>query len=195
MYRKGNLYDDIAKTVIQIYLDYNIKSFPVDEKEVCGKMGVTLFRYSSMTKDEQRLLEKKSEFGFFVPETKNNPPSIYYNDMLESEGAQRFTIFHELKHYVYDDKDESKDDLADYFSKYFMCPIPYLLLMNIDSTNEVTLMFGTSYKAAENICSNLTNRKIKYGYQLFDYEVELIEHLAPELLKINEIINGVIYMS
>ena len=184
MYRSGKVYDEIAKTVIQIYLDYDIKSFPIDEKEVCRKMGVALIGYSSMPKEAQALLKKKSEYGFFVPETKDNPPSIYYNDMLESEGAQRFTAFHELKHYVYEDEDEEEDDLADYFSKYFMCPIPYLLLKNIDSVNEVISEFGTSYEAAFYICSNVVNRRNKYGYQVFDYEIELIEHLEPVLLEV-----------
>lgn len=184
MYRSGEIYDEIAKNVIQIYLDYGLKTFPVDEKEVCRKMGVALIGYSSMPKESHDLLKKRSEFGFFVPETKDNPPSIYYNDMLGSEGAQRFTVFHELKHYVYEDEDEEEDDFADYFAKYFMCPIPYLLLKNIDSTNAVISEFGTSFEAAGYICSNLINRRNKYGYQVFDYEVRLIEHLEPVLLEV-----------
>lgn len=47
-------------------------------------------------------------------------PTIYYNDSFESEGSQRFTIFHELKHYVFEDKDDEDDDLADFFARYFM---------------------------------------------------------------------------
>lgn len=184
MYRNGKVYDEIAKTVIQIYLDYDIKTFPVDEKEVCRILGVALVGYSLMRIESHPLLKKESPYGFFVPETPNNPPTIYYNDMVESEGAQRFTIFHELKHYVYEDKDDGEDDLADYFSKYFMCPIPYLLLRNIDLPNEVISEFGTSFEAASYICANIVNRRNKYGYQVFDYEVELIEHLEPVLLEI-----------
>ncbi len=184
MYRNGKAYDEIAKTVIQIYLDYDIKIFPVDEKEICRKMGVALIGYSSMSMEIQPLLKKESSYGFFVPETINNPPTIYYNDTVDSVGAQRFTIFHELKHYVYEDKSDVEDDLADYFSKYFMCPIPYLLLRDIDLPNEVISEFGTSFEAASYICANIINRRNKYGYQVFDYEVDLIEHLEPVLLGI-----------
>ena len=57
--------------------------------------------------------------GFFVKATKSTPPTIYYNDTIESEGAIRFTIFHELKHYVFEDDDDEDDDLADFFCKIF----------------------------------------------------------------------------
>lgn len=92
---------------------------------------------------------KKSKLGFFVKATKSTPPTIYYNDTIESEGAIRFTIFHELKHYVFEDDDDEDDDdedddLADFFARYFMCPIPYLLLKKIDSQNEIVSFCGAS---------------------------------------------------
>jgi len=60
MYRSGEIYDEIAKNVIQIYLDYGLKTFPVDEKEVCRKMGVALIGYSSiLMKIVSRFLGKK----------------------------------------------------------------------------------------------------------------------------------------
>lgn len=39
MYRNGSDYDRTAQLVIDIYIDYNITSFPVDEKELCRKLG------------------------------------------------------------------------------------------------------------------------------------------------------------
>ena len=116
--------------------------------------------------------------------TKANAPTIYYNDSFESDGAQRFTIFHELKHYVYNDEDDSEDDLADFFARYFMCPIPYLLLKNMDTPNEIASYCGTSFEVAFHVCLNLHNRKNRYGFQIFDYEIKLIEHLEPVLLEV-----------
>ena len=55
MYRRGKTYDEIAEVVIDIYIDYGIKSFPVDPKEVCRKLGVALLAYSEYD-DEQRIL-------------------------------------------------------------------------------------------------------------------------------------------
>lgn len=184
MYRNGSIYDEIAKTVIQIYLDYGISSFPIDEGEVCRKMGVSLIGYSEMPIEGRKLLMKRSIYGFFAPETRLTPPTIYYNDLLESGGAKKFTIFHELKHYVYEDDNDNDDDLADYFAKYMMCPIPYLILKNIRTPSEVVSFCGSSYEAAVNVVSNINNRKKVYGYRLFDYEVSLIKLLEPVLLEV-----------
>ena len=109
MYRNDSIYDEIKNVIIDIYIDYGIKTFPINEKEVCKKMGVALIPYSEYEGDEFKLLQKKSKLGFFVKATKSTPPTIYYNDTIESEGAIRFTIFHELKHYVFEDDDDDND--------------------------------------------------------------------------------------
>ena len=108
MYRKGNRYDEIAKTVIDIYIDYNIKSFPIEPKDVCRKLGVAMIAYSEYNNEQRNLLKKKSKDGFFVKGSSDMPPTIFYNDMQQSKGRVRFTIFHELKHYVCEDKCETK---------------------------------------------------------------------------------------
>ena len=186
MHRDGKVYEEICKEIINIYLDYGFCEFPLDEQKVCKKMGVSLVPYSSYGKDDQRIIKKKSPKGFFVKGTVETSPTIYYNDKRESEGEIRFTIFHELKHFVYneDSGDEDKDDLADFFARYFLCPIPYLLLKGIDSLNEVISFCGVSKSAAVNVISNLKNRKTRYGYQIFGYERDLIEQIEPVLIEV-----------
>ena len=184
MYRKGNRYDEIAKTVIDIYIDYNIKSFPIEPKDVCRKLGVAMIAYSEYNNEQRNLLKKKSKDGFFVKGSSDMPPTIFYNDMQQSKGRVRFTIFHELKHYVCEDNNDNEDDLADYFAKYFMCPIPYLLLKNIDTPQEIMSYCETSQSVAYNVQSNIINRRKKYKYKLFDYEIKLIEHLNPVLVEV-----------
>ena len=41
MYRDSDTYDEIKKVIIQIYLDYDIREFPIDEEVVCKKLGVS----------------------------------------------------------------------------------------------------------------------------------------------------------
>ena len=38
MYWSGTDYDRMAQLVIDIYVDYNIRSLPVDEKEILRKL-------------------------------------------------------------------------------------------------------------------------------------------------------------
>lgn len=177
MYRDSIIYEDITQTIIDIYIDYNIRSFPISAKEVCDKLGVILMPYSNYPPSERTLLEEYSKFGFFVSETKENPPIIFYNDKQETIEGVRFTIFHELKHYVYEDTDDSDDDIAEYFARYFMCPIPHLLFNNIWIVDDIERYCKVSHSAAENTASNIRNRKKKYGMKIFDNEKRLIEHL------------------
>lgn len=186
MYRNGKTYDEIVEVIIDIYIDYDIRSFPIDPKDVCRKLGVALVAYSEYDNEQRKLLEKKSQDGFFVRGSSDRPPTIFYNDRQESEGRVRFTIFHELKHYVCEDDNDNdnEDDLADYFAKYFMCPIPYLLFKKIDTLPEIMSFCGTSHAVACNVYSNIVNRRRRYDYKLFDNEVRLIEHLDPILVEV-----------
>lgn len=184
MYRSGEEYEYICNVIIDIFIDYDIKSFPIDEKDICRKMGIALVPYSTYDSDAIELLKRKSKLGFFVKGSTESPPTIYYNDLRLSKGEVRFTIFHELKHYVFEDDDDEKDDLADFFARYFMCPIPYLLLKKIDTENEIMAFCETSSTAARNAYSNIVNRRNKYGYHIFDYEIRLINQIEPVLLEV-----------
>ena len=182
MYRSGYVYDEIDKVIIDIYLDYNFTSFPLDEREVCSKLGVDLVAYSEFPADKQLLLMKKSKRGFFFKNSDGHVPTIYYNDLFESKGAIRFTIFHELKHYVFDDKDDENDDLADYFARHFMGPTSYLIQMGLDSPSDIALFCGMSNEAANYAYCSIVHRKKKYGLDLFDYEIPLINLLDPSFM-------------
>ena len=186
MYRDGKIYDEIDKVIIEIFQDYGITRFPIDEKDLCKKMGVALIAYSEFERSERKLLMKKSKSGFFVKESKECPPTIYYNDKIESNGAIRFTIFHELKHYVFDDNDDSDDDLADYFAAHLMCPTAYFMIKGVDTANEIASCCGMSIEAARNACSRIKNHRRKYNRNLFDYEVSLIQLIEPVLLEVHE---------
>ena len=185
MYRNGNDYERMARLVIDIYIDYNITSFPVDEKELCIKLGLKLVPYSAYPEKTQKLLRKRSPDAFYSPATHDTPPTIFYNDRVESYERQRYSIFHEVKHYVNNDTEESvfNDDMADYFARYIMCPIPYLIKADIN--DELTLIsdHGVSSEAAGYAIKNVRNRRATYGDKIFDYEQPLIDLLFPDTSK------------
>ena len=180
MYWSGTDYDRMAQLVIDIYVDYNIRSFPVDEKEICRKLGLKLILYSEYPEEQEALLRKRSMDAFFAPATRTTPPTVFYNDKVESRGRLRYNIFHEVKHFVTGDKDDGEynDNMADYFARYFMCPIPYLIEYGID--NELTLISDhlISQEAARNTIKNVRNRKAVYADKIFDYEKPLVDLFA-----------------
>ena len=184
MYRNGSEYGEMDRLIYSIYMDYHITKFPIDPKDVCRKFGVALVPYSAfISNDSEKLLKKKSKQAFFVRESKENPPTIYYNDNHESEGSIRLSIFHELKHYVCGDKNDEDDDLADYFGRHFMCPTAYIMKKVIDTPNAIVAFCGVSFEAACYASSNVRKRREKCGLGLMTYEQEYIEMVEPIVLE------------
>lgn len=188
MYWSGSDYDRMAKLAIEVLCDYNITEFPLNEKAVCQMIGVKLVPYSAYSDDDIRLLMKKSKDAFYIPPTKSTPPTIVYNDFVENDGRKRFSIFHEIKHYVNGDTEEGcyNDNMADYFGRYIMCPIPLLIKRGIDDKLSIISDFGLSDEAAGYALNNARNRRATYGNHIFEYEKPLIELLHPEIKQTNE---------
>lgn len=180
MHRSGKVYEAIREEANQLLIDYEIKEYPLDIVELCNKLSIRLCKYSDLDKN---MLMVKSNLGFFVKESKDQPPTIFYNDSL-SIGTIRFTIAHEIKHFVFNDKDDEDDDLADFFARYILCPVPYLILNQVTEPNEIMSFCNVNIKTAQNASKNVYNRLSVYGRQLFGNEKELIESMNPELLDV-----------
>lgn len=179
--RRSEEYDEVVKAIIEIYLDYGIKDFPLDLEMICRRLGVSLIPYSERGAAAKALLLKKSAKGFFVRGTHESLPTIYYNDYEVSEGEKRYTIAHEIKHYVYDECSDNSDDddLADYFARFFLCPIPYLIVRDISTPEDIIPHCNVSLTAASNASSNIKNRMMYYHHKIFEHEFPLLEQLIP----------------
>lgn len=168
MYRDGKEYDRLDKMVIDLYVDYGVASFPLDEKELCKKMGIMLIPYSSYSGENLRILRKKSQYGFWSMGEKGYTPMIFYNDSIDelhSPATIKQTIRHEIKHFLNNDViDEPEcDDLAEHFGRFLAAPIPYLVAKNITDMNTIISKFEVSATMAGNISSAVNNRIKKYG--------------------------------
>ena len=180
MYRNGNEYDRLDKLAIDIYVDYGINSFPLDEKELCRKMGIMLIPYSSYEGEDLEVLKKKSFYGFWSMGGNGYTPLIFYNDSLEdlrSPATIKQTIRHEIKHIADGDMedDPENDDLAEHFGRYLACPIPYLVAKKITDVNVIIATFEVSATMARHVASAVTRRINRYGDRIFEYELPLLE--------------------
>ena len=171
------MFDRLNKLVIDIYIDYNLTSFPIDVFKLAKRMGLKLIKYSSFEKKERELLIKESKNGFYS--IAPSGPIIFYNDLIDNKENIRMTIAHEIKHYVDSDceENETSEKGAKHFARYLLCPIPYLISNKIKDVYEIMTTFGLSYTASTNAQSNVINRVEKYGYQIFDYEKTLLKLL------------------
>lgn len=192
MYRDPSDYDEMAKLAIAVRVDYQLNEMPLDMEKVCQKIGIPLIAYSDLEEEKQKFLIKIRKNGFYQPPTCLGGPAIFYNDFISSKGKQRYTIGHELKHYVNNDKEESKkaEDMAEYWSKYFIAPSPYWIYYRITDTNEIMTKSGLSEEAASYVKKGLRNRIKKFGYKFFNYEIPLLELMVPDFKIENvEIVN------
>lgn len=126
MYYNGKVYDEVCKKIIDLYIDYSIRTFPLDVDELIKKMGYKLIKYSQC-EEKRELFMKKSQYAFIAEDENGFYTEIFYNDDSNYAPYVNGHKLHELGHGVLGDSDASKDDLADYFSKYIRCPIPYLI--------------------------------------------------------------------
>ncbi len=179
MRRESERYHMLTIAIFDIYRDYGFRVFPIDVEIVCKKMGVLSKRYSKCDEETRELLVKRSRYGFFARGWGKKPPTIYYNDKFGSTGAIRLTILHEIKHYVFneDSSDEEYDDLATFFARSFLCPIPYLIMKGIETPEKIASHCQVSLETARNVASNIQNRKKRYGNEIFDYEEEFLRLL------------------
>lgn len=176
MHRPSFKYEKIDKLAIDIYVDYGLNKFPIDEKSLCKKMGISLIPYSAYEGKNRNVLFNISAEGFLSYGSTKLKPIIFYNDGADAVyGNIRQTILHEIKHYVDEDKDDSEDDLAEHFARYMACPTPYLVWRNITDVDEIISTFGVSASIARNVSKSVKNRIDKCGFKIFDYERSLID--------------------
>lgn len=181
-------YEKMAKLAIDIYSDYNISSFPVDAYEIARKMGFEISYYSMYSEEKRKAFLKLSRDGINLP-GKNYTKNIIINDSIESSARKQATIFHEIKHIINGDKDESKynEDMADFFARYMRCPTPYLVYKKIDNANKIKSEFGVSSQMAIISENNVKQRVRRYGNKIFDYELQILKVLLEDEYDLNKI--------
>ena len=171
-------YEEIKRTVIETFAEYDIKSIPISAFEMAFKMGITVVPYSSLGEEGSKLAMRFSADGYSYEN--GNKWTIYYNDACENYGRINHTIMHEIGHFAMghtDDGDEDeKEAEAKFFAKYALAPPPLIHNM-AGPINAETIMntFDISYQAAR-IAYKYYKNWLKYGEQNYtDYEEKILK--------------------
>lgn len=171
----NNRYEEIKKTVVNLFLKYDVKCVPVNGFELAIKMGIKILPYSSISEDKQHLLLKRSSDGFFV-ENSEGKFYIFYND---SNNFRRInnTIFHEIGHIVLDHSEESElaEAEVNFFAKYALVPPALVHKLKVQSPEDIFQRFDVSYQAAL-YAYNYYQKWLRYGASTFTtYEIQLLD--------------------
>lgn len=167
-------YEQIKAIVVATFEEYEINTIPIDCFVLAHRIGIQTIPFSLLT--EKQL--KKIEFceGEAIMFCINKQIYIFYNDIDNSITRQRFSILHEIGHFVLGHKSESElaKSEADFFARYAIAPIPLIWKLNCLDIIDIKNTFYTSIECSTNIKKNLDNWLIYGGQTLKDYEEKLI---------------------
>lgn len=65
--------------------------------------------------------------------------------------------------------------MADFFARYFMCPIPVLISRKVLDIPTIMSDYNIGLQAANNVLSNLRNRKMWHGDKIVEHEQALVD--------------------
>ena len=173
-------YELLDKTALQIRLDYDFLDDDLDIFQLANKMNVTLFSYSEVNLKAKKFIldrEDKINDGFFTTENGRHAPKIFYNDKTPKKRI-KFTICHELEHYVFDDKDdgEYEEAKANHFARQLLIPncLVIMYLLKGADVYDLVSKFNVSFEVTSIAYTHAKNRVNYRGYKLEDYETDFM---------------------
>lgn len=169
-----NRYEEIKRTIVNLFAKYNIKCIPVNGFELATKMGITVVPYSVRSEKKRYLFLKKSEDGFCV-EKSTGEWYIFYNDKKEY-GRINNTIFHEIGHIVLDHSEDSElaEKEVKFFAKYALVPPVLVHKLGLTDPYQIQEAFDVSFSAACYAYSYY-QKWLQYGSPVYlDYEEKLL---------------------
>ena len=175
-------YEEIKHTVIDTFLEYDIKCIPISAFEMAVKMGLTVIPYSALSAEQIDASMQFSEDGYSV-ETLDNEWIIYYNDSCRNYGRINQTIMHEIGHYIMGHTTGTPEEEAEakFFAKYALAPPPLIHNMLKPITQDaIEEKFCISHEAARYAFAYYNNW-LKYGeIDYTEYEMKMLElfHVA-----------------
>lgn len=140
-----SLYDKIESNVADLFMDLNIRKYPINPMQIALDLGYDLIPFFQMSKDAKRELIIKDIDGIshYNPECKRYV--IYYrpNGMKE---RLRFTIGHEIGHIRMKHRHESElaRRIADYYAAYMLAPTPWIAHAGCEDYTDVARAFFLS---------------------------------------------------
>ena len=136
----------IREKVFEVYKECDIRIFPIDCFEILEHYGLRIFDYQETKESNPELYDSilkysKDAFRFRM--------SVYYNS-LNTFGRIRFSLMHELGHFILEHSEETPDneEEADYFASNMLAPRIAIQEKNYKTAEEIHDYFGLSYAAA-----------------------------------------------
>lgn len=170
----------LDQTALQLRLDYDFLVDDLDVFQLANKMNVSLIPYSEIEDKAKKFIfdkEDRINDGFFATECRKYAPKIFYNDKISNKRI-KFTISHELEHYVFDDNNdgEYEEAKANHFARQLLIPNCLVIMYALKGVDiyDLVSIFNVSYEVAAIAYLHARNRLHYRGYKLEDYETDFM---------------------
>jgi len=169
-------YEEIKEIITDLFESLQISAVPIDCFNIAKRLGFDIVPYSSLPKKTLDLVRNSGGGDAYTLITRDDNKYIFYNDDAII-GRVRFTIMHEVGHYILGHLEES--DLAhseaDFFAKYALAPMPIIHSCKIESYVDIKNIFNVSNECASNIMDSYL-KWLEYGPKGYTcYENRIIE--------------------
>ena len=129
----------ILKETLKVFQECNIHSFPIDCFRVAEHYGYQISKYRDLPEKKQAACLELSEDACIIEDT------LYYNDE-KPERRVRFSIMHELGHYILNSAEETD---ANCFASNVLAPRMAIHYSGCKECSEVSDIFLISLEAAD----------------------------------------------
>lgn len=179
----NEIYEDIKQHAINVLIETDTRSIPIDPFELANKLGLHVIPYSAYPLDVQEELLFKNEDGFSIYSGFEDW-TIYYNDIAKYERI-RFTITHEIGHYDlgHFKGNEIEESESDFFAGYLLAspPLVHSILEN-PTPHSISNAFGLSRQASENAYYRY-KKWLNVSDSYKEYEIRLLKQFKIRIRK------------
>ena len=180
-----SLYVYIEEKVVELFIKLNITKFPIKPTRIAKALNIKTKPYKKLDDKIKNYLLSKEIYGVGLYDNKKGCYCIYY-DGGPTNARSRFTLMHEIGHYVLGHKEESDlaEKMADYFAGYALAPMPIMSLCNCFCIQTVIKTFNIS-KACAEVCYSRRLNWDKYSKYLKPHEEKLLRQFNLPIKKID----------
>lgn len=143
-------YEKIERKVVDLYVEQDIHTIPIDPFEIIKKRKYTLIPFSTLSDSVREIIgnENNDAFSFFDKQS-NNYVIVYSDD--KPLLRLRFTLMHEIGHIDLGHRSESDlaKRMADYYAGYALAPTPLIYQLIMRDSNDVSQAFWVSKSCAK----------------------------------------------
>lgn len=169
----------INSKILQVFIDRDIKTFPVDPFQLLESYNIKIYTYSELKEKNEALHDMCINYS---DDAFRYEGIVCYNEQ-KTINRIRFSLAHELGHIVLGhlSDEKEKEVEANYFASNFLSPRMAIHYANCKNVNDVAKIFKLSEQASRNAFDDYRRwRRNISAYGMSTIDKQMYEHFYNE---------------